>query len=213
MKKKIYLVSGSAQYLNWILPVGFEQTNKLIGADCVFFSGGEDVDPSIYGEPKNPAVCSNIQRDLNEQKVFNYCVDHNIPMIGTCRGSQFLCAMSGGILVQDQQNVYLHPIKTYDGQEFICNSTHHNAQYINRMKEGEAVLLAWSTDISPYHAGGNGEELVNGVVPDNKECEIVFYPKTKALGFQMHNEMLYGEPRFNNLISYCQNLIKEFILK
>lgn len=210
--KKLFTANYCPDYLNWILPIGFEHTKNLEEADCIFFSGGEDVDPSIYGQPKHRSTYSNLHRDNLEKRIFDFALNKQIPMLGVCRGSQFLCAMSGGILVQDQDNTYLHKIKTYDGKEFVCNSTHHQAQYIWEMPEGHAKLIAWSQGVSPTHLGGIDEELVNNVAPDGKECEIVFYPKTKALGIQCHPEMLYDELRFANFIEYCQGLVKKFIL-
>lgn len=210
--KNIFTANNCQGYLNWILPIGFEVTNRLEEADCVFFSGGEDVDPSMYGQPKHHTTYSNLHRDAVEKRIFDFAFKKGVPILGVCRGSQFLCAMSGGILVQDQSNTYLHKIKTYDGMEFICNSTHHQAQYIWQMPKGEAQLLAWSNGVSRRHLGGAGEELVNNVAPENKECEIVFYPKTKALGIQCHPEMIYDEPQFKDFIDYCQNLVRKFIL-
>lgn len=209
--KRLFVVSGGQHYVNWILPLGFQLTNSLEEADCVFFSGGEDVDPSVYGEKKHFSIFSNPQRDKREKDIFKFALDKGIPMIGTCRGAQLLCALSGGILVQDQENVYLHEIETFDGEKFICNSTHHNAQYIWRMPTEDAQLLAWSKGVSDYHVGGLGEELVNNIAPENKECEIVLYPKSKALGFQPHFESLYGDSRFDKLIKWGQEQIKKFL--
>lgn len=67
---------------------------------AVLFGGGADIHPFLYGQ-KNTASQCNIARDLWEVYVYNQCVHYGIPMLGICRGHQFLAAMHGGKLIQD----------------------------------------------------------------------------------------------------------------
>src|SRR5690606_27873987 len=61
----------------------------------VVFTGGEDVDPSVYGE-KNVASYSNLRRDNEEVLLWSLARANNIPIGGICRGAQLICALSGG---------------------------------------------------------------------------------------------------------------------
>lgn len=215
--KKIFVVGGSLEYANWLLPLGFELTFKLSKADLVFFTGGEDVAPSFYNRRQHPTIYCNIQRDIMEEQIFNQCLSNKVKMIGTCRGLQFLTAASGGIMVQHQENPsFLHYINTFDGEKIIQSSTHHNAAYPWHMPKDEFRVLGWSTGISRFHEDWDSSEMVNGVVEDNKECEIVYYPKTNAIGWQGHNEMIF-DPRGSRMkddivkaIEYSQNLFMKF---
>ena len=66
MNKKVYVVGGGIGYVNWILPLGFEVTKDFEIADLVCFTGGEDVDPSLYKSEKHYSTYSNIHRDNYE---------------------------------------------------------------------------------------------------------------------------------------------------
>lgn len=137
------------------------------------FCGGSDVSPALYGEAKSARCGStNVSRDLEEAYINNYCRLHEIPMVGICRGGQFLCAMSGGSLHQhvDGHTHGRHMIEvfgTIPKREIEVNSIHHQA-----MKDlsYDAVLLAQSAKDGVY--------------------EAAYFPKTKALSVQWHPEIM-----------------------
>lgn len=179
---KVYVVGNSLNYANWLPNTKVVPT--LEESDLVLFTGGEDVTPAIYGDVPHPRTGNNISRDNIEQEIFQKAKDLDKKMLGICRGSQFLCAMSGGKLVQDQSNPqYIHRITLKDGREIDITSTHHQAQYPFNMNAWDYDIIGWSKDLSPYHQDGNCKELNPPV-----ECEIVHYKKTKALAIQGHPE-------------------------
>ena len=68
----------------------------------VLLTGGHDVDPEMYGEKRMPECgtpCG--ERDLMESEVLKQALDRDIPVLGICRGIQFLNAYLGGTLYQD----------------------------------------------------------------------------------------------------------------
>jgi hypothetical protein len=67
-KTRVYVVGNDVNYANWLPNIKIVKTLK--SADLVLFTGGEDVDPSLYGEPKHPFTGSNLERDLYEQKIY-----------------------------------------------------------------------------------------------------------------------------------------------
>lgn len=81
--KKIYVVGGTNYYASKIKDC--EIIDKLEDADIVMFTGGEDVDPSMYGCEKHHRTYSNISRDLYEKEIFEK-IDPNQLVIGICRG-------------------------------------------------------------------------------------------------------------------------------
>jgi len=187
MKRNIYVVGGWGQeYANWmegkIVPTMEE-------ADLVLFTGGEDVDPTMYGEPRNPRTYSSLERDIAEQKEWRKAIALDKRIIGICRGSQFACVMSGGRLVQHQENNnFYHDISTFDGKTLSITSTHHQAQYPWNLPEDDYKIIGWTQGLSRMHEDGEGKELPEAA---NKECEIVYYKKTRALGIQGHPEMMF----------------------
>lgn len=208
MKKKIFVVGSGNYYANWLQ---MEDAETLEDADLVLFTGGEDVWPGIYHEPVGKHTMFNVQRDLREQNFFNRAFELGKPMIGICRGSQLLCALSGGRLVQHQYNPdYIHEIQTSSGEKLEITSTHHQAQYPYDMLREEYELLAWTENASPYHLDGNNVEISRKKF---REAEIVFYNKTKALGIQGHPEDLWNTAGYENLFKYLKGLVNNYLLK
>ena len=204
-KRKIYVVGRAFEYANWMEG---KLTNVLEEADLVLFTGGEDVSPSLYGEPAHQTTSFNMRRDVEEVDIFEKAVLLRKHIIGICRGSQFLCVMNGGKLVQHQMNPrYLHPITLRDGSVINITSTHHQAAFPFNLEKDRYVVLGWGNNISPFHYNGKGEEL--SVSPEFKECEIVYYPNSLCLGIQGHPE--HGDYKKEEGLPYLQNLLKDFL--
>lgn len=81
--KKVYVVGNNISYGQWI--TNSELVDNIEEADIVVFTGGEDVDPSLYGHEKFDLTFSNITRDLEEQKEFNKIRKDQLA-VGICRG-------------------------------------------------------------------------------------------------------------------------------
>jgi putative glutamine amidotransferase len=75
----------------------------LMDACCgLVLTGGEDVDPSRYGEPPSPALGAvEPARDEMEFTALQAAVDREMPIFGICRGAQVLNVHFGGTLYQD----------------------------------------------------------------------------------------------------------------
>ncbi len=70
--------------------------------DGLVFSGGEDVNPALYGE-NNDRGLSNCcdERDLSEMMFLKEAMALKMPIFGICRGIQSLNVALGGTLYQD----------------------------------------------------------------------------------------------------------------
>ncbi len=83
-------------------------------ADGIIISGGEDVNPALYGKEKELDRCGTINqhRDSLEQMMIRYAVNRKIPLLGICRGHQILNVTQGGSLIidipTDVGSLYLH---------------------------------------------------------------------------------------------------------
>ena len=183
---KIYHASPWYEYSNWIkdsVPV-----DKVEEADLVLFCGGTDVYAGRYGQKSHKyAEHPDHPRDEEEIALFKKATSLGIPMLGICRGSQLLCVMNHGTLVQHQENpAYIHNIETYDGLSIPITSTHHQAQHPFNLREGiDYKMLAYTKDMLRFHQGEDGVELNPPV-----EAEIVYYPNTRALAIQGHPESM-----------------------
>ena len=85
---------------------GTDIAEALAGVQAVVFLGGGDISPTLFAEPQpwhgiaddSPA---NATRDVSEYLTMAYCLDHDIAVLGLCRGMQMLAVVSGTPLIQD----------------------------------------------------------------------------------------------------------------
>lgn len=70
--------------------------------DGVLLSGGEDVDPALYGASRHPLTQpAHPGRDATESALARAARDAACPTLAICRGLQLLNVVLGGTLVQD----------------------------------------------------------------------------------------------------------------
>ena len=92
-----------------------EDAVKDIG--FVVFTGGEDISPSLFYEPEPwhgvvEEIDYNAERDVSDYLTMSYCLDHDIPVLGSCRGMQMLAVVSGAEIMQDIPSYFLeHGLK------------------------------------------------------------------------------------------------------
>src|SRR3954454_10578515 len=90
----------------WVIPLIADDVETLqeifSRLDGVFITGGVDVDPSRYGEPKSP-LCgmTDPDRDAVEIALLNHAPARGLPVFAVCRGIQILNVACGGTLYQD----------------------------------------------------------------------------------------------------------------
>lgn len=85
---------------------GTDIAEALADVQAVVFLGGGDISPTLFAVPQpwhgiaddSPA---NATRDVSEYLTMAYCLDHDIPVLGLCRGMQMLGVVSGAPLIQD----------------------------------------------------------------------------------------------------------------
>ncbi len=160
-----------------------EKTTEYL--DGIIFSGGNNVDPHLYGE-ETANNCGKIEheRDLFELELCRSAIKNDVCVLGICRGCQLLNVANGGSLYQhidnhdqrDDKHVSSHTVKIlkntllYDilkSEEISVNSFHHQA-----VKNICTVKQA-------------------AVSPDGY-TESVFLPEQKFhIGVQWHPERMY----------------------
>lgn len=218
-KAKLNLViadgSSSMEYIQYlstdfeVTVIDFKDVKNRKDVDLVLFTGGEDVNPELYGEAKGQFTYINKGRDKKEREVFNFFKGY-VSMLGVCRGNQLLCVLNGGRLIQhveghDRDHTIM--IKGYTSPIPIT-STHHQMVYPFNLKEENYELVGYSEFYkSKTYLNGDNREI--NLPKEFLEPEIVFYPKTKCLGIQGHPE--YGSCP-SNTKKICMKLIKKYLL-
>lgn len=185
---KVYILGMSPAYVAMFQrQQGYEVVDTIDKADAIQFTGGEDVTPSLYGEPKHPRTYDNPARDKVESEIFEQFLGKKA-MLGICRGSQFLNVMNGGRLYQDVDNHAIggtHPCYSELLKRTIeVTSTHH--QMMRPHARGEVDGWAWKLAKIKQHM--DVEDNITTVLRDPKDIEAVFYEDTMCLCFQPHPE-------------------------
>lgn len=80
-----------------------EDIGQMIAmCDGFLFTGGQDVSPAVYGAEKLPCCGETCPaRDAMEGKLLELALEADKPILGICRGIQFMNAALGGTLYQD----------------------------------------------------------------------------------------------------------------
>ena len=142
--KTIILSKASENYIKWLEDDNtiildaytIRNTDSILElADGIILTGGEDINPLLYNDTINLALCGDInyERDTLELKLFDFAFENKIPLIGVCRGMQMMNVARGGTLYGD--------IPTEIGTKVI----HRNNGEVNH----EIVICDTSTLIFP----------------------------------------------------------------
>lgn len=180
----------------------------MLHYDAVVFAGGTDLDPALYGQSPNSKSYGFFDDDRDSYEVLVYKIARqlHIPMIGICRGAQLLNIMNGGSMVQHVTNhTNEHKMITKDNREYTVNSLHHQMM----IPRGHYHLLGYSPPISHGYLGEGDNYLSPYKLIDNKEPEIVWYPKTKNLCIQWHPEYMDDTMLAR---TYFKELVMEYII-
>ena len=78
------------------------------GYDGLILAGGGDVDPALYGEAVNGSDGIDRFRDDAEWRLCDRFIREGKPIMGICRGHQFLNVYFGGTLIQHLPSFEIH---------------------------------------------------------------------------------------------------------
>lgn len=204
--RNVLIVDGNRQYNALFTRLGFELVKTVDEADLVCFTGGEDVTPKLYGAAKHIYTGNNPNRDAFEETIFHRCKEEGVPMVGICRGGQFLNVMNGGAMYQHvEEHTRSHFITDLEtGEQVFVSSTHHQM-----MKPSEKGLLVASSDLAGSREWYEGEVFHKDI--SNQDIEVVYYKDTNSLCFQPHPEFL--DDAYEGMFNYFRNLLARYTFK
>lgn len=189
---KVHIVSPNQQYVDMFTSNGWEIQPLNSYLDLVCFTGGADVSPAMYGEEPHPSTWSQSQRDAIEAGIYHDCLAAAVPMVGICRGGQFLNVMNGGRMWQDVDNHAIHG--THEAQCLVSmttvdvTSTHH--QMMIPADDGMVLMTADMSDWRTTMQNGYASTQKRG--DDEPDVEAVYYEVTNCLCYQPHPEYADG---------------------
>jgi anthranilate/para-aminobenzoate synthase component II len=208
MMKKVYIEYGSQSYASLFAGMGFGIVHAPEAADFVCFTGGSDVTPYLYGDQKHRTTHNSFDRDERERKLFDYLLEKKVPMVGICRGAQFLNVMSGGRMYQDvSSHGRSHTIvDRRTGETVYVTSTHHQMM----LPQGKYELIA-SSNLKGSREWFDQEVAKRDI--SEEDIEVVHYPLTNCLCFQPHPELYQEYAEYSGMRQYFNGLINEFVLE
>ncbi len=201
------------------VPVLFPETSDpdrlsflLDQVDGLMLTGGEDVEPSLFGESREP-FCgeSCAARDEMEFPLCLEALKRRLPILAICRGHQLLSCALGGTLYQDLEKQY--------GNQLIHPRHDTPADPVHDVSVVPDTLLSAIVGTAPlgvnsrHHQGIKtlGKGLVAcATAPDGliEGIELPGYPF--VLGVQWHPESLAArypahQKLFDAFVQACEN--------
>ncbi len=170
--------------------------------DGFIFSGGQDVSPELYHEmPLEGLVTTCEKRDIMEKIVLEKALKTDKPILGICRGMQFINVVLGGTLYQDipsqlasetehhQQAPYDIPVHDVT---IIKDSPLHKCLKVDRLPVNSCHHQA-VRELAP------GLEPM-AVSPDGLMEAAFMKDKTYLWAVQWHPEFSYRTDKYSRMI-------------
>ena len=188
---------------------GTDADSSLTGVEAVVFLGGGDISSTLFAVPQtwhgiaddSPADAT---RDVSEYLTMAYCLDHDIPVLGLCRGMQMLGVVSGAPLIQDLPTYFEGLDKPYHYQHRMLRDAEGNRYYTQPdvvVTDRNSLLYAIAgtdtiRDVPSWHHQVVGDVAgtplrVTGITPTDSVDIIEAIERTDkhfALGVQYHPE-------------------------
>lgn len=165
----------------------------VVACDGFLFTGGQDVSPELYGEEKL-LQCGegSPERDSMEAMLLEEILRADKPLLGICRGIQFLNAALGGTLYQDI------PVQVRTGTEHHQTPPYDVPVHEVCVKKGTVLYDLLGTQrirVNSYHHQAIKDlspQLQTMAVSEDGLIEGVYMPGKKFVwAVQWHPEFSY----------------------
>jgi len=204
---KVMIVATNHEYNSLFYNQGWEVVEDISDSpSLILFTGGEDVSPKLYEHPQHRTTYNSIHRDYEESRIFKEAISLGIPMVGICRGGQFLNVMCGGTMYQDVSKHATrdgHLIKDlFTNQKLNVTSTHHQM-----MKPSNKAIVVAIANNGGVVTEWDGKEF--NTHPSELDYEVVYYEDEKCLCFQPHPE--FSSNKEDEMVIYFFSLIQDLL--
>ena len=166
------------------------------------FTGGQDVSPELYQEtPLEGLVTTCGKRDTMERIVLEKAIEADKPILGICRGIQFINAALGGTLYQDIPSQ--HPSETEHHQHAPYDIPVHDVTIIKDSPLHKCLEVERLPVNSCHHQAVR--ELAPGlkpmaISPDGLVEAVFMEDKTYLWAVQWHPEFSFKTDKYSRMI-------------
>lgn len=181
-----------------VIPNGcrIEDYFEQMPIERIIITGGNDVDPKMYGEVRPQKFESTPERDKTENDLIDKALQEGIPLLAICRGMQFINAKLGGELVDLRESGKSEP--HVPGQDHLIKVT------------GAGTTLAQETRVNSWHNYGISTKHLAPSLScfarsEDGLVEGYYFDNQPLVGMQWHPERESPDQEFN------QALVRAFV--
>lgn len=183
-----------------VIPPSPEGVTEIVAAlDGLVFSGGVDIDPSLYGQERDPHTeAPRPDRDAGELALLQAATHADLPVLGVCRGMELMCVSTGGMLIQHLPDA-IGSERHRAGNGIYAE---HAVETIPGSKLAE--VLGSSATVSSYHHQGVADPgtLTVSACDEDGTIEGVERPQSRfAVGVLWHPEVTEDRRLFAALVA------------
>ena len=148
----------------------------------VVLSGGNDVNPKLYGEKTEKNLSISVNRDETENKLIKIALDKKLPIFGICKGMQHLNVYFKGKLIRDL------------GKEIKKGITHVKEDHVAEIIDERAKkIFGKEMKVNSYHNQGIisstlSKDLIPFAVAPDGVIEGFYHKSLPIAGVQWHPE-------------------------
>jgi putative glutamine amidotransferase len=170
-------------------------TDVLESLDGILFTGGNDIDPALWGADRHPATEIDAARDASEVMLMRAALDLDLPILGICRGMQVMAVVSGGSLHQHLPDLIGHERhRGSTGTDPLAAdaSAFGRHEVVTQPGSQASMVLGARLTVNSFHhqaVDDPGTFTPTGWCPDDGVVEAMEDPRRAfAFGVQWHPE-------------------------
>ena len=172
-------------------PIRYLKNTK---ATHLILSGGGDIYPKLYKGRVLKDVQYSLDRDKTEKKLLNYATTKKIPVLGICRGCQFINVYFGGKLIQNLE-------KNFPGTTKHVKINHK----IKILDIAQSFSEKKTVTVNSYHDDGFTEKelapkLKKIAQSSDNIIEGFYHESLPIIGIMWHPERMKNINDFNKKI-------------
>lgn len=211
--KAIYEAGGMPFILPYVLQE--QDLNQITSQlDGLYLTGGDDIDPTLFGEEPHPKLGSIIpNRDRFEIALTKKMLTINKPILAVCRGSQILNIAAGGDMYQDIYTQINQPLLQHSQKAPREHGSHFvyvtKGSLLHQVTGGETLRVnsvhhQANRDVPPslQITGKASDGIIEAI--ESKEHRFVlgvqWHPESMALAGDAPSVKLY-----ERFVAVCQN--------
>lgn len=170
---------------------------------AIILSGGNDVNPELYNQKPVYAMELSVFRDNTEKKLLEIGIKKDLPVLGICRGMQFINVFFGGTMIQNIKEQSISEVE-HVATRHTVKITDHNVSKLF----GKTTIV-----VNSYHNQGICKEFLSpqlkafALSEKDGIIEGIYHQNYPIAGIQWHPE------RPGSSIECDRMIIKAFIEK